>query len=135
MSTLAPANEPVGSFSKDLSVQPPIRDIGLTAMRSFRYVQDQILREALGAAYRAPRGMQTVETAHRLFDRLTSTKWPKDTVCRFLSGWYSTHGTALFVSGLMIRVHREAQRAGGSAQLLYQAAAEIGEIIPEDTGV
>jgi hypothetical protein len=99
-------------------------------------IEDHPLREALTSAYQTDRARRAVSAAETAFNRLTSQDWPVEVLARFLNGWRSTHVTALYVSGLMIRLLREARAANGeSSLLLYQAAAEVGEIIPEDTGV
>jgi hypothetical protein len=70
-----------------------------------------------------------------VFVRLTSRKWPAETLCRFLGGWRALHGTALYVSALIARVHREAVLSSGGAFDVYRSAAELSEIIAEDVGV
>lgn len=106
------------------------------ARRGISLITDPALKMALDSAYRSPIGIKTAKLAHSAFATLMSRWWPKDILCRFLSGWHSMHGTALYVSGLMIRMQREAARADEPIRsLLYKAASEIGEIIPEDTGV
>jgi hypothetical protein len=110
--------------------------IGSIAREGIALVPNSALRETLDSIYRSPVAIRAVETAQRVFDRLVTRKWPAETLCRFLSGWHATHGTALFVSGLLIRVLRlEDNASDTSRSLLCRAAAQIGEIIPEDTGV
>jgi hypothetical protein len=112
------------------------RGIAPVIRQAIALLDNQCLRDTLDATYRSVQGRIATDTAERVFDRLTSSRWPVETLCRFLSGWRSTHGTALFVSGMIIRLHREARIAAGSSRsMLYEAAAEIGEVIPEDTGV
>jgi hypothetical protein len=114
----------------------PVNEIGSIARQGIALIVNPNLRCELDAVYRSPLGIETVETAHGVFNRLTSSEWPLETLCRFFSGWRSTHGTALFVSGLIIRVLREACKTSEfSRRLLYRSAAEIAEIITEDTGV
>jgi hypothetical protein len=111
-------------------------DIGWIARQGIALVQNDRLRAALDAVYTSPRAIKTVETAHRVFERLTSEKLSTRKLRQFVSGWRSTHGTALYVSGLIVRLHRKAREVDkGARALLYQAAAEIGEVICEDTGV
>lgn len=115
---------------------PTTIDIGSVAREGISSIPDSRLRDVLDAVYQSPQGVRAVVTAQRVFNRLTSSKWPAEQLRRFFSGWRSTHGTALFVSGLVIRIHREACGAPEPVRLLlHQAAAEIGEIIAEDTGV
>lgn len=94
------------------------------------------LREAISAAFESPVGKASVESARRVIDRLTSRIWPPTTLCRFISGWNSLHGTALFVSGLVVRCHQEARISSGidAKSLIFEAAAELSELIAEDTG-
>lgn len=78
--------------------------------------------------------------AERLLTGVTTADLDQDQVNTFLNGWRSTHITALYVSGLMIRIQREATQArfqgeAMKAELLSEAAYHIGEIIAEDTGV
>jgi hypothetical protein len=102
-------------------------------------IKDIDLREALDRVYRESQSIETTETAQRAFTRLTSQAWSPTILSRFLSSWQSTHGTSQFVSGLIVRLQREAQSAGKvnreAATALCDAAAEMGEIIAEDTGV
>jgi hypothetical protein len=117
-------------------VSAATKDISSIAKQGIALIENKGLACALEAAYDSPEGTLAVAKAHHVFKLLTSSKWPVETICRFLSGWHSTHGTALFVGGLIIRIHREARKARERARpLLYEAAAEIGEVIPEDTGV
>jgi hypothetical protein len=118
-------------------VQAAENDIGSIARQGIALVEEDGLRNALDAAYRSARGVRAVETAQRVFRHLTSSRLSPEILCRFLWGWRSIHGTALFVSGLMIRLNRKAREAADktSGLLLGQAGAEIGEIIAEDTGV
>ena len=110
--------------------------IDLIALEGIALIEDRPLREALASAYQTETGRYAVAAAQALFDRLTSQAWPATALARFLNGWRSTHVTALYVSGLMIRLLREAVGSNGEpSSLLYRAAAEVGEIIPEDTGV
>jgi hypothetical protein len=111
-------------------------DITCIARRGIGLIDDPDLREALDQVYRSEAAACAGEAARGVFDRLTSRRHSVDRLCRFIRGWQSTHGTALYVSALMIRLGREAGKTGGPQRLLlYQAAAEIGEVIPEDTGV
>ena len=110
-------------------------DIGSVTLDAIRRIEELSLREELAAAYCSPAGVDAVAGAILLFARLTSSRWAADPLCRFLSGWRATHGTVLCVSALIIRVLREARRCPPSASLLYQSAAEIGEVIGEDTGL
>ncbi len=111
-------------------------DIASIAYRGVSLVQNSTLRDALSDTYRSPNGKRALAAAHDTFDRLISSNWSEDTLCRFLSGWQSMHGTALFVSGLVIRLHRQASETSGEASVaMYRAAGQVGEIIPEDTGV
>jgi hypothetical protein len=106
------------------------------ALEGIALIEDGALREALASAYQTDVARHAVDAAHKVFDRLTSQPWPTDTLAHFLNGCRSTHVTALYVSGLMIRLLREAVAANGKASgLIYRATAEVGEIIPEDTGV
>jgi hypothetical protein len=103
-------------------------------------VEDPALLAAIREAYQSPIGQEAFSRAEAFFRQLTSRAWSPERLRKFLSGWGATHGTASFVSGLMIRIQREAvaARRGGrpdNARLLHEAAAEIGEIISEDTGV
>jgi hypothetical protein len=99
-------------------------------------IQNATLRAALEEAYGSPAALAVIEMAHRVFSRLVGSKWPIEILAQFLSGWRSTHGTALFVSGLIIRLQREARAAELPARaLLFDASAEMGEIIAEDAGV
>lgn len=110
--------------------------IKLIALQGIAQIQDQRLRDALEAAYASECCLRAVETASRLFERFAGSDWSDDALCRFLSGWRAMHGTALYVSGLVVRLQREAQKAGPDERaLLFQAAAEVGTIIAEDTGV
>jgi hypothetical protein len=110
--------------------------IGRIALEGIALIDDPTLREALASAYQTDVARQAVATAEAVFDRLTSRAWPAGALARFLNAWRATHVTALYVSGLMIRLLREAGAAEGEPSvLLYRAAAEVGEIIPEDTGV
>ncbi len=110
--------------------------IGSIARQGIASIPSPTIRHALDTAYQSASGRGTVDTAHRVFDRLTSSTWPVESLCRFLSGWRATHGTAIFVSGLIVRIQRDARKTSGSPRtLLHEVAAEVGEIIPEDTGV
>lgn len=110
--------------------------ISSIAKQGVALVEDAGLREALRAAYDSPQSVKAVETAQRVFKRLSQFRWRLETLCDFLSGWRSTHGTALFVSGLMVRMHREAAQTQRPNQaLLYRAISELGEVISEDTGL
>jgi hypothetical protein len=94
------------------------------------------IRAAIEAAYRSRAAVDLLDISEKALRRLVSAKWSTEKLATFLSGWRSTHGTALFVSGLIIRLHREAMGTRSSSPLLmWKAAAEIGEIIAEDTGV
>jgi len=113
-----------------------IDDIGWIARQGIGLVQNDGLRSALDAVYRSPLGIKVVDVAHHVFERLTAERLPAQKLCQFVSGWGSTHGTALYVSGLVIRLQRAARETGeASRTLLYRAATEIGEVIGEDTGV
>jgi hypothetical protein len=106
------------------------------ALDGIALIEEKPLQEALASAYQTVTARRAVAAAEATFDRLTRQPWAPGTLARFLNGWRSTHVTALYVSGLMIRLLREAARASGEpSALLYRAAAEVGEIIPEDTGV
>lgn len=110
--------------------------IGTIALEGIALVEDRKLRAALQGAYQSDNGIRSLETAERVLNKLTSARWPSKILRRFLSGWGATHGTAVFVSGLMIRIQREARAASEPRRsLLHDAAAEIGEIIPEDVGL
>jgi hypothetical protein len=107
------------------------------AQEGIALVENGELRCELNSAYNSEAGRFANAQAMRVFDLLCSKSWPAGTLCRFLNGWQTTHVTALYVSGLMIRLLREAE-AGETPEkqvLLYSAAREIGEIIAEDTGV
>jgi hypothetical protein len=104
--------------------------------RGVELVQDPLIRDALSEAYRSSSASKLLMTAHRVFDVLTAYKWPTETLAQFFATWNATHGTALFVSGLVIRLQREALLSGEHHRpLLFQAASEIGEVIAEDTGI
>lgn len=110
--------------------------IGTIALEGIALIEDRELRAALERAYQSETAVRSLVTAERVLNKLTATRWPPTVLRRFLSGWSATHGTALFVSGLMIRLQREARATRGPARsLLSDAAAEIGEIIPEDVGL
>jgi hypothetical protein len=99
-------------------------------------VRDPQIQTALAEAYQAPSALKVISEAESFCTTLTSAKWSAELLARLLSGWRSTHGTALFVSGLVIRIQRQARAADSTArQHLFEAAAEMGEIISEDTGV
>jgi hypothetical protein len=107
--------------------------IETVAREGIALVDDRRLQAALEGAYRSDNGIRAVETAERVLKKLTSARWPSEVLHRFLSGWGATHGTVVFVSGLMIRAQREARALSEPGRsLLYGASAEIGEIIPED---
>lgn len=111
-------------------------NIQSTAAKALQLVDDAPLRLSLEAAYASNSACRAVESAEALFDTLTSRLWDKDAIARFLSGWYSTHGSALYVSGLIIRITRLADGlAGKSGVVMRSAASEVCEVIPEDTGV
>jgi hypothetical protein len=111
-------------------------DIGSIARRGIGLVHNDGLRTALDEVYRSPLGIRAVDIAHHVFERFTAERLPTQKLRRFVSGWGSTHGTALYVSGLVIRLQRTAREASdASCALLYRAAAEISEVICEDTGV
>jgi hypothetical protein len=106
------------------------------ATEGIALVGDENLRSALNSAYDSEAGRFANTEAMRVFDLLCSKPWPAETLCRFLNGWQATHVTALYVSGLMIRLLREAQSESEErGLLLFNAAREIGEIIAEDAGV
>src|SRR4051812_49169920 len=91
-------------------------------------IEDHALRHALDAVYLSVKGIEAAKTAQRVFDCLVSSTWPSSTLCRFLSGWRSTHLTTTFVSGLVIRMLRKACLASGhSRDLHFRAAGAIGE--------
>ena len=102
-------------------------------------LSDVELRLGIEDFYNSDEGQRSFSCAEELFNRLTSSNWSKSQLRRFLWGWGATHGTSAFVSGLMIRLQREAIAAGQAnpegCLLMHCAAAEIGEIISEDTGV
>jgi hypothetical protein len=111
-------------------------DIGRIARQGIDLVQNDGLRSALDAVYRSPLGLRAVDVAHHVFERITAERLPAQKLCQFVSGWGSMHGTALYVSGLMIRLQRAARETGETSRtLLHRAATEIGEVICEDTGV
>jgi hypothetical protein len=106
------------------------------ALQGISLIEERQLRQALESAYDTRTARNAASAAEGVFERLTSRQWSSKPLSRFLNGWRSTHVTALYVSGLMIRLLREASAADGEAsELLFRAAAEVGEIIPEDTGV
>ncbi len=110
--------------------------IDVIAKRGISLITHEPTRSALEAAYRTHQAASAVRIAERVFDRLTSARFPKESTCRFLAGWHATHGTSQFVSGLMIRMLREAERRPEADRpLLHRAVGMIAEIIPEDTGV
>jgi hypothetical protein len=106
------------------------------ATAGIRQIEDPVLQKTLLNVYELQSVKQTALIAQRVFDKLVVSNWPQEVLKRFISGWRATHGTALFVSGLMIRMLREASGlTGEQSALAYRAAKEIGEIISEDTGV
>ena len=111
-------------------------DIAAVTSKGIERVQDTLVRTALEEAYGSRAALSVMTTAQNVFRRLTASRVPIEVLARFVSGWRSTHGTSLFVSGLIVRLQREAQLADLSARtLLFESAAEVGEIIAEDTGV
>ena len=111
-------------------------ETSIISMQGISLIDDDALKNALYDTYNLPKVKATSQIAEQFFEKLTSKNWSTETLCRFLSGWRSTHGTALFVSGLIIRLLRAAKTADTTSRnLLYEAAEQIGEIIPEDTGV
>ena len=121
---------------EDTAVPSGAESIGAIVRQGIAAIVNPALRDALETAYESVAAVQAVAAATRVFERLSSTQWPRDILCRFLAGWRAMHGTALFVSGLIVRLQREARQAKeGTRAILYEAAAEVGEIIPEDTGV
>jgi hypothetical protein len=67
---------------------------------------------------------------------LCSRQWPEPILGRFLNGWRATHGTAMFVSALIVRIMRETPRHPSTAHApMVAAARELGEIISEDIGL
>lgn len=110
--------------------------IDVIAGRGLSLITHEPTRSALEAAYRTPQAASAARAAERVFGRLTSARFPKDRLCRFLAGWHATHGTSQFVSGLMIRMLREADsRPEAERPLIHRAVGMVAEIIPEDTGV
>ena len=101
-----------------LSSPPPAEKVALTtsvgitglALRSITRINDRDLVKVLEAFCHTQIARESTATAERVFIFLTSKKWPTDTLCRFMSGWNSMHGTALFVSGLVVRLHKEAEK-------------------------
>jgi len=98
------------------------------------------LRHALLVVVRSPAYREATAQAESVFARLTQTRHEDDALARFLNGWQTVHVTALYVSGLMVRIQEEAQAAaaageGSKAALLFQAAFHTGRIIVEDTGL
>lgn len=119
-----------------MNTAAPSQDILAIARQSVALIEDAPLRQALLEVYSRPSVKEAAATAENTFRLLTSRRWSSEVVSRFLNGFRATHVTALYVSGLMIRVQRQAARAAGDDQLnLFKAAAAVGEIIPEDTGV
>lgn len=114
----------------------PSRSIGTIALQGIALVEDGALQRALRSCYESPRGREVVRIGDSLFAGLTARRWDQDALCRFLNGYRDTHVTALYVSGLMGRVLREADaETEGRRDQLFRAARQIFEIIPEDTGV
>lgn len=94
---------------------------------------ESLLHVNRSASYRA-----AAEKAEETFRDLTSAQdLSADQINGFLHGWRTAHLTALYVSGLMIRVQNEASETSDrkKAALLSEAAYHIGQIIVEDTGV
>jgi hypothetical protein len=110
--------------------------INVIARQGIALIGNERLRKAIDDVYQSPIAVRAASAATEAFLRLTSSRWPIESLCRFLSGWRSTHGTALYVSGLIVRLHRAARASSPRSRLvLYEAAAELCEVIPEDTGI
>lgn len=98
-------------------------------------LRDSLLNVTNSGSY-----INSTQAAEYAFHRLTQGESSGSSLNTFLNGWKTTHVTALYVSGLMIRIQREAQDAFAKDDyakgcLLSKAAYHIGEIIAEDTGV
>jgi hypothetical protein len=112
------------------------KGIASISMDGINLIKDIELREALLSVYHSREAGKVTALAQDVFEKLTQQNWSTETLCKFMAGWRATHGTALYVSGLVIRIHREAKsKTQHSKELLLAAAGEICEIIPEDTGV
>ncbi len=110
--------------------------IGDIARRGISLLDDSATQRALEAAYSSQAAARAVQTSEAVFKKLTTVRNDPEIVCAFLAGWRAMHGTALYVSGLMVRLLRERAVAHQpAAELIGNAAAEIAEIIAEDTGV
>ena len=138
--TGAPSEERLGLSRfdrKGKSVPTTSTAIDFIARQGITLVDDPRLRRALDSAYESIQGKKALAVAHQTLRRLVSYKWSTECLCHFLSGWRATHGTSLFISGLIVRIHRKAseEQRTSSRAILFQAAGEVGEIIIEDTGV
>jgi hypothetical protein len=102
--------------------------------------EPEALKDALMSVVASPAFAAQAQKAQAVFARLSQADGGGAQMNGFLNGWQTVHVTALYVSGLMIRMQREAREAEKSgehctAELLHRAAGHIGEIIAEDTGV
>lgn len=110
--------------------------IGEISLQGIALIEDKKLRDALASCYESQRGREVSDIGHRLFQSVTSRVLEGPKMCQFLNGYRETHVTALYVSGLMGRVLREADESQGDVRdVLFRAARQVFEIIPEDTGV
>jgi hypothetical protein len=110
--------------------------IATIAGKGIERVHDTSIRTALKEAYESSAALSVSKVAQDVLDRFATANWPVEVLAPFLSSWRSTHGTALFVSGLVVRLQREARDSSAVARpIFFEAAAEMSEIIAEDTGI
>lgn len=112
-------------------------DIGAIIKQGLGLLDNAALQSSLMEVYSTPVAMRVLNSAQRTFSRLTATNHSVRSLNRFLAGWRAMHGTAIFVSGLIVRILREVEGSAtpqGSTALLH-AASQLGEIIREDVGL
>jgi hypothetical protein len=106
------------------------------ARNGIQLIREKSLREALLNVYDRPLCKEAALLAQSVFENMFSSEGTIEKRGCFLNGWQATHLSALFVSGLTIRMLREASQLRYQRQLeMFKAAAEIVEVIGEDTGV
>jgi hypothetical protein len=107
-----------------------------TALQAISLIENPPLRNSLEHVYSSTDICDVLDTVQSTFDRFVSRQWNADTLAKFIAGWSATHGTVIYVGGMIIRILREAQAASDRKRdLLFSVAHETAEVIPEDTGV
>lgn len=106
-------------------------------LRGVGLIEDTELHAALRSVFFDTEGLTAIEACCRFFDELTTQPWSQPVLNRFVSGWGDLHQSAMYVSGMIVRVLRACtnERDADSRQLFVLAASELAEVIPEDAGV